>query len=335
MAYDIFMDGWDKGSDPGRMWVAYSGASIVVNPTEGRRGTPCLERQYGSAGDDWMRSALFTSAPKCTLGLAVYLTGGEQSIELRMAHNWGRQMAVKISDYGVYSIIDGAGTEVWSSLDSLPLYSWQHIEFAMFCDASGSYELRVNGVVKAYAPVYGTQSIPGHLINSIYLGWDGPGGTGCRIDDLFFVYGDELKFFGDCRVDTLPLDANSEPQEWAVNQGDAPTGDAFELLNQDAGSLYATTNDAESRFSVDDLSHMAYHVYGVQVVARAGKTDAGAASMVLQVKSGAIIEESEEIGLTTSKLTYWNSLPKNPDGDVAWGLASVNAAEVGIRSVAL
>lgn len=335
MAYELFMDGWDRGDDPGRMWVAYAGAAVVVNPTEGRRDTPCLEREYGPATDDWIRSVLFTPSAKCTLGMAVYLTGGEQSIELRMAHNWGRQIAVKISDYGLYSIIDGAGTEVWTSSDTLPLYSWQHIEFAVFCDATGSYELRVNGIVKAYDASHDTQSISGQLINSIYIGWAGTGDTGCRIDDLFFLHGDELKFIGDCRVDTLPLDANSTPQEWGRNPAETAAEDAYTLLNQDAGSIYAIANDAESRFSVEDLSHMAYYVYGVQVVARAGKTDAGSASMVLQVISDATIDESEEIGLTTSKLTYWNSLPKNPDGDVAWNLTSVNAAEVGVRSVAL
>jgi hypothetical protein len=335
MAYQVFMDGWDRGEDPGRMWVAYAGTGVVINPTEGRRDTPCLEREYGPATDDWMRSVLFTPSAKCTLGMAVYLTGGEQSIELRMAHNWGRQMAVKISDYGLYSIIDGAGTEVWTSSDTLALYSWQHIEFAVFCDAAGSYELRVNGITKAYATGVDTQSIGTSLINSIYIGWAGTGDTGCRIDDLFFLYGDELKFVGDCRVDTLPLDANSTPQGWLVNQAGAPTGDAFDVLNQDAGSVYAIANDAESRFSVDNLTHMAYYVYGVQVVARAGKTDAGTAAMVLQVISDDVVEESVEIGLTTSKLTYWNSLTTNPDGDISWNLASVNAAEVGIRSVAL
>lgn len=335
MTYSVFMDGWDRGDDPGRMWVAYSGTGVIVNPTDGRRETPCLEREYGPATDDWMRSVLFPPSAKCTLGMAVYLTGGEQSIELRLARNWARQIAVKISDYGLYSIIDGAGTEIWSSSDTLPLYSWQHIEFAVFCDAAGSYELRVNGITKAYEATYDTQSISGQLINSIYIGWAGTGDTGCRIDDLFFLYGDELKFVGDCRVDTLPLVANSTPQEWGVNQADAPTGDAFDVLNQDAGSIYAIANDSESRFAVDDLTHMAYYVYGVQVVTRAGKTDAGTASMVLQVISGTTVDESEDIGLTTSKLTYWNSLPKNPNGDVNWNLSSVNAVEVGVRSVEL
>lgn len=335
MAYQVFMDGWDRGDDPGRMWAAYSGAVVIINPTEGRHDSPCLEREYGPATDDWLRSVLFTPSAKCTLGMAVYLTGGEQSIELRMAHNWGRQMAVKISDYGLYSIIDGAGTEVWASSDTLPLYTWQHIEFAVFCDAAGSYELRINGVTRAYATGVDTQSVGTSLINTIYIGWAGTGATGCRIDDLFFLYGDELKLIGDCRVDTLPLDANSEPQDWGLNPAETAAEDAYTLLNQDAGSIYAIVNDAESRFSVDDLTHAAYYVYGVQVVARAGKTDAGTASMVLQVISGTAVEESAEIGLTTSKLTYWNSLPKNPNGDVAWNLASVNAAEVGVRSVAL
>lgn len=333
MAYSVFMDGWDRG-EVGRMWLAHT-AGVVLNETQGRRDTGCLEREYGAATDDWIRSVLFTPSAKCMLGMAVYLTGGEQSIELRMAHNWGRQIAVKISDYGLYSIIDGAGTEIWTSTDTLALYAWQHIELAVFCNATGSYELRVNGITKTYVTGVDTQSVGTSLINSVYIGWAGTGDTGCRIDDLFFLYGDELKFVGDCRVDTLRLDANSTPQEWGVNQGDAPTGDAFAVLNQDAGSIYAIAQDAESRFSVDDLTHMAYYVYGVQVVARAGKTDAGTASMVLQVISSTTVEESEEIGLTTSKLTYWNSLAKNPSGGVSWDLASVNAAKVGVRSVAL
>jgi hypothetical protein len=336
MAYDVFMDGWDRTEgDPGRMWVAYSGAAVIVNPTAGRRDTPCLEREYGAAADDWIRSVLFTPSAKVTLGLAIYLTGGEQSIELRLAHNWGRQIAVKISDFGLYSIIDGSGVDIWTSSDTLPLNAWAHLEFAVFCDAAGSYELRVNGIVKAYDASHDTQSVGSSLINSIYIGWDGPGDTGCLIDDLFFLYGDELKFIGDCRVDTLPLVANATPQDWGRNPAETPAEDAYTLLNQDAGSIYAIANDAESIFEVDDLTHAAYYVYGVQVVTRAGKTDAGTAAMVLELESGATVAESEQIGLTTSKLTYWESWPNNPDGDTAWTLGTVNAANVGVKSVAL
>lgn len=331
MAYEVFMDGWDRGTDPGRMWVAYSG-SLLVNPDQGRRGTPCLERPYGPASDDWLRSVLFTPSAKCTLGLAIYLTGGEQSLELRLGHNWGRQLSVKIFDFGLYSIIDGVGTELWTSTDTLPLNSWQHLEFAVFCDAAGSYELRVNGVVKVYAPTHDTQSIAGSLINSVYIGWDGYGDTGCLIDDLFFLYGDELRFIGDCRVDTLPLTADSTPQEWLVNPD---TESAWSALNQDANSIYALAGDKESRFVVDNLTHQAYHVYGVQVVTRAGKTDAGVASLYLQTQVGTTVAESEEIGLTTSKLTYWDSHAKNPDGDTWWDLSKVNALKVGVRSGAL
>lgn len=332
MAYEIFMDGWDRGSDPGRMWVAYSGSAVVINPTNGRRGTPCLERQYGPASGDWMRSVLFTPAPKCTLALAIYLTGGEQSIELRMGHNWTCQMAVKISDYGVYSVVDGTGAAVWESSDTLPLNSWQHIEFAVFCDAAGSYELRVNGVTKAYDPSRDTQSVPGSLINSIYIGWPGVGDTGCYIDDLFFLYGDELRFLGDCRVDTLPLTADATPQEWQVNPD---TEEAWAALNQDANSIYSLAGDKESRFAVANLTHQAHYVYGVQVVTRAGKTDAGVASLYLQTESGAEVHESPEIGLTTSKLTYWESMVKNPDGPVNWALSTVNSLKIGVRSGAL
>jgi hypothetical protein len=335
MAYDVFMVGWDRGDDPGRMWVAYSGTAVVVNPTEGRRGTPCLERVYGPATDDWIRSVLFTPSPKCTMAMAIYLTGGEQSIELRMAYNWGRQIAVKIGDFGLYSVIDGSGVSLWDSSDTLPLNAWVHIEFAVFCDAAGSYELRVNGVTKAYDATHDTQAIGGSLINSIYIGWDGPGDTGCFIEDLFFLYGDELKFLGDCRVDTLPLVANATPQGWGLNPVETAAEDAYTLLNQDAGSIYAIANDSESIFEVDNLTHAAYYVYAVQVVARAGKTDAGTATMVLELESGPEIAESEQIGLTTSKLTYWESWAKNPDGDSAWNLSSVNSANVGVKSVAL
>ena len=333
MAYELFMDGWDRGG-PGRMWAAHSGASLVVNPTQGRRGTPCLEREYGPATNDWLRSVLFTPAAKCTLGLAIYLTGNEQSIELRLGHNWGRQIALKISDFGLYSIIDGAGTTLWNSLDLLQLNAWHHLELAVFCDAAGTFELRVNGKFKAFGDA-DTQAINGSLINSVYMGWDGVGSTGCYIDDLLFAYGDELRFFGDCRVDTLSLTANATPQEWLVNQAGAPEPDAFSVLNQDEGSIYAAAADKTSRFVVGDIAHLPYRVHGVQVVTRAGKTDAGTATMKLQVESGQTIDESESIALTTSKLTYWNGLTLNPDTNLPWNLASINAAKVGIRSEAL
>jgi hypothetical protein len=333
MAYQVWMEGWDRG-DVGRQWVAYQGSALVINPTEGRRDTPCLEREYGPASDDWIRSPLFPAAPCTTLAFALYLTGNEQSIEFRLGYNWSRQIALKISNFGLFSLIDGAGTEYWASTTTLALNAWNFIELAVLCSATGSYELRVNGITAVYHIDVDTQYISGQTINSIYIGWDGPGDTGCRIDDLHFIYGSELAFFGDSRVDTLPLIANSDPVEWLPNPTGTPTADIYSLLNQDAGTINAVAVDQLAMFSPEELSSGAFFIWGVQVVSRAGKTDAGAAAMTLALRHDDTLAESDPIGLTTSKLTYWQTYQKNPITELDWNLAQIVNLEIGVKSVA-
>ena len=333
MAYQVFMDGWDRGDDPGLMWVAYAGEAVIINPTEGRHDSPCLEREYGPATDDWLRSTLFQSASCVTIGFAIYPLGGEQSIEFRLAFNWNRQLAFKVTDYGAMQIMDGAGDAIWYSSTTLPINAWSYVEFAVLCAASGSYELRINGKQIAYKADTDTQYIGGQTINSVFIGWAGAGDTGCRIDDLYICHGDELKFFGDSRVDTLSLIANAEPQEWFPNPSSTPAEDVYTLLNQDEGTINSVSADAVSMFLPEALSSGATYIWGVQIVTRAGKTDAGDARISLQLRNGDTLIDGEEIGLSTSKLTYWQCYAQNPVTEANWTPVEVVNTDIGVKAI--
>jgi hypothetical protein len=332
MAYSVFMDGWDRGP-VGRMWQVHT-EGLTVNAAGGRHDSACLEREYGPATDDWIRSTLFTPAPCVTLGFAIYLPSGLNNMEFRLARNWERQIALTIGDYGLYGLIDGGGDEIWSCLTALPLDSWHYIEFGVLCDPLGSYELRVNGSTVIYETDVDTQWLSGQVMNSVYIGWGGTTSSGAKIDDLYIAYGDELKFFGDSRVDTLPLIANKEPQDWFPNPAATPAEDVYQLLNQDEGTINAITADDVSMFLPEALSSGAYWIWGVQIVARAGKTDPGDASIALELRYADDLVDGAAIPLSTSKLTYWQGYAINPVTETPWTPAQVVNIDIGVKSIA-
>lgn len=328
MTYAVFMDGWDRGT-VARMWSSQVG--LTVNETAGRRETRCLERVYGPATDDWLRSVIFSASSCVTLGFALYIPSGQQSLEIRLGYNWDRQISLVISNFGLHWLINAGGSTLWNGGEALTLDDWNYIELIVFCDPAGSYELRVNSDVRAYVDNTNTQGISGQLINSLYFSWAGAGNTGCLIDDLYFAYGDELVAFGDSRVDTLPLVANRTPQQWAPNPS-TPTADIYTLLNQEEGSINAVSTGQLAMYKPANLEIGVNRVWATQTVTRAGKTDAGTARIQIEFREGTTLVDGPEFGLSTSRKTYWQGYAKNPVTDAAWTVADVNNAEIGVKA---
>lgn len=68
----------------------------------------------------------------------------------------------------------------------------------------------------------------------------------------------------------------------------------------------------------------------VEAIAYAVNSDAGGGSIAPTIKSGAVTNEATAIGLSTSAAYIQGRWEQNPDGNVAWTPAAVNAIEVGV-----
>lgn len=334
MAYQLFMDGFDHyaTADITKKWSAYAGGVMGIYSTGGRRNGGRLY-MADSQSDRYVHSPAFTASTHVTIGFAVYIANLGYGFYVDFYSASGAQFRFTITTGNKLQAGRGGATADKTSDYAFPYDAWQYVECGVHVADSGSYEVRLNG---STTPIisnvsYDTARYSGEAITSFRLsriGATGPGITGF-IDDLYFAYGDEIKFMGDSRVDALALTGNSTPQDWTPD-----TGNAWERLNQDAGFISSSTVDAVSLFASGDISHNPTAIHGIQLNGAIYKSDAGSREAALVLKSGATTSVGTSKVLSTSSEYIRSAHIVDPNTGSAFTKSNLNAIEVGAKVTA-
>lgn len=132
-------------------------------------------------------------------------------------------------------------------------------------------------------------------------------------------------FLGDRKCVSVLPSANGPTQDWT-----ASTPPAFGCIDEappsDADYIEAATVGNISEFSKSNIPVATANVSGVVLVARALKTDAGAGSMKLGIKSNGVLAQSGDKLLNTTVAYYSHIFETNPDGGIAWTKTAIDAA---------
>lgn len=330
MSYELFMDGFDyyATADITKKWNYYDGRMVAIHETAGRRGGGAMYMGdnigYGfNEGMPILRSVILPPAPKMVVGFALkYYLGGSFST-FWLKSNEGYQFALVISGTtGQFTAYTASGSEI--STYALPSAAYCYVEIGVNLSDTGSYEIRVNGqTILANASVDTTRVASSGLSHFEVTNQAGSPGTK-YIDDFYITYGDEIKFLGDSRVDTLALTANSTPQDWTPD-----TGNAWERLNQDAGYISGRYTGESSLFTLGNLGFSPAVVHGVQLNGHAAKSAAGPKTMALQAKSGGTVATGAAYGLSTDTQLICQPFILNPVTGAPWGGTEIDDLEVG------
>lgn len=330
MAYELFIDGFDHyaTADIGKKW--FSAYACGISPNTGRRNGGCLDVAWNGV----LASFNFTPSSKVVTGFALYVPlNPSAGLRIFFRYNDINQCYFLLPHGSwLWQAVGAAGTVVASATNTMVFGAWNYIEAAVHHDDAGTLELRINGsTLLSGIPLTNadTKATAGASINNIYLDrYVNYGFTGFKIDDLYITYGDEIKFLGDSRVDTLTLTADSSPQDWVPD-----TGNAWERLNQDAGYISANTANATSIFAANNISHNPSIIHGVQINGLAYKSDAGNREAAMVLKSGANTSVGASLALSTDTLLIRNPHIVDPNTGAAFTKAAVNAMEVGVKVV--
>lgn len=321
MAYELFIDGFDHYNDASILvlkWPYRYGA--LVSSGNGRRGTNALTlyspgfylgRPVSTSAKGVIAAAVKFTTPNRTY-FSVY-DGSTRQIYLLLTSDQRLQVAME-------------STVLATSTNVISLNTYYYVEFGFHINNSGSFEVRVNGSSSGWIPSTNsdTQRSGNASFNAFYFG-DGEG----YYDDVYCTFGDEIKFLGDSRVDTLALTANSTPQDWTPD-----TGNAWERLNQDAGYISSGTVDAVSLFAAGDISHNPSTIHGIQLNGHAYKSDAGSREAALVLKSGATTDVGDSVALSTNTLLIREPYIVDPNTGSAFTKSNLNAIEVGVKVAA-
>lgn len=328
MAYELFLDSFDTDASAGRWALALDlYASIAVPSTgNGRHGSSSARiGAYFPGGYGGYRAPYFTASTHITAGVAFRTNGNVVAALLFQPNNTtgADSVLVSVDSDRLIKWRIGYGGATTSTGVVADASAWYYLECGVVVSSSGALTIKLNGNTIANITGVDTRPLGVATINSVGLFSYHPS---TDFDDFYVAYGDELKWLGDIRVDALALTANATPQDWTPD-----TGNAWERLNADAGTITGTDVGDKSLFEIADFTPATSAIHAVQLTAKGRKTDAGSRSMALVIKSDATEDVGPDLALSDSTLTYTRTFETDPDTSGAWTDAALDALQVGVK----
>lgn len=336
----VFLDGADHYAtvDLNKKYSIVAGTA-TINATAGRRGGGCIVLPWNGTTNYVERG--FSASASWIVGFALHsdtLTG--QPI-LSMRDAGTAQIDVRLDTNGALSVLRGATVLGATPAGSVVTGSYTYIEVrAVIHPTAGAVEIRLNGSATAALSLsnINTRATSNSSADSIRFVAGGVNfGTSCRFDDIYIIdaSGAPNAFLGDTRIDAYRPNAAGSSTAFATRVGAASNFQAVNQTNPDGDTSYvedATVGDRDL-YSMADMTHSAAQVHAVQVVATALKSDAGARSLALPVKSGETVSAGPGQALSTAYVMYRRVLETDPATGAAWTRDAVNALEAGIEVV--
>jgi len=253
------------------------------------------------------------------------------------------QGALQVNAVGTLSLLRG-GVVVATSIRSLFANVFYYIEFKHIIDnVAGLLEARVDGAVWATF-VGDTQNTANATADQIRLNghWNA---CDTSVDDLYILDGVDQSiadpnsppnnnYWGDTQVECRVPNGAGTYAEFNTLVGAASHWQACNEVPPNEDTSYVDTPDVDDRdtFAFQDLSVVSATIPGIQVLIRARKTAAGAASMARMYRRAAVDNQGADVALQESYAYIREIMGGDPIGAGAWTVAALNAAEFGARA---
>ena len=227
---------------------------------------------------------------------------------------------------------------------SIPVLTWIYLEFGatIGVDEDGAIELRLNGsaepeILREYID---TQVSTNASFNAVAL--LAGSNASAYFDDFYFISTYATfplnTFLGDTRVQTLYPTGPGSSTQWSpffgANWEMVDDGYAGSGMDQDASYNLSSSSGQVDLFQINDITGSVLPTIYSTRVTWEGKKDAAAPTTVRsKLKSGATVYNGPGVVLPTTYATYCTTYDKNPNGNVAWTVAAINALEIGYENV--
>lgn len=334
----LFMDGFDHYgiNDFLRKWSGYSGSTMSISTTLGRRGGGCLvgpssayknfEALYGTliVGFAVRHSTFSSSAVDYSL---MYLGSGASQYVKTLTSTAGE----------IYVINDSGAVIGRTRPNVLSALTFAYVEIKVVAGVStGAVEIRVNGKVELSITNVRTSSnsFASFGFGASLVGIINDGAM--RLDDLYVVDtsgGVNNDFLGDCRVDAYMPTSEGSLQQWTPVPAGVHYTTVDENPNNDSDYVETATSGNVELFGYTDLANVPLAIFGVQLNTAIRKTDAGARNFNGAAKVGGTTYFGPNIPINDSVIyrpTIWD---KNPATSAAWTRTEIDNAEFGVKLV--
>ena len=218
------------------------------------------------------------------------------------------------------------GTAIVASA-AVPLDTETHIEVRiLFHQSAGSVHIYINGILADSATGIDTIDQGATLDNILFFTTAQTAYlyTGWKWGD--FVIHTGTSPIGDVGVYYLPADADGADSDFTPSAG--ANYQCVDEIGPDEDTTYNESDGtAGHRDSFETAGIAGMDILSVGVLARARKTDSGAATLLLGAIHGASEDQSAAKGLSEDYLTFTEFFDVCPSTSAAWSSAEVTAAE--------
>ena len=343
-----FRDSFSHYGDSGSKWSSGGGS---IQTSGGRWGGPYLSVVSGYGGVSGP-SVLLPAAATWYVGVALCPTGawqwegtnGEHVFQLRDGLN-GPQVSLRLDSLGRLfvqrgSITSNPGPVLWT--DSVPLGAlgqWHYVEFGVTIGATGSFEVRVDGVTRSgvQSPM-NTQATGNASANTVGLGFLSAGGAAIAFNDFYACDSAGTRnntFLGDVRVQALMPAADGDLSQFTPSSGTTHYNLVDEIPpDGDTSYVSSPTPGNVDLYQLGDVAAVSGSILGVAVYSFARKDDAGTRTIANVIKTGGVEYDGPAQALSMSYTYFTEHWETNPATGLPWTIADVNALQVGCKVVA-
>jgi hypothetical protein len=355
----LYMDGFDLQDTLIRWTTIGYTASVVYTPATRLGAGKCVHLTVGSGGGVGGQIQIvrtFTPSAQVYVGAALQVgvdtgitseptanffglcgdNGTTGHLYLRRTSSSAIQLYRGDPATGTFN--SPSGTLLATSAPGTFDANWHYVEMsATLHDSTGAVTVKVDGTT--------ILTFTGDTKN---------GGTSTNIDTLKFKAGrynfeptatitiDDLylcnstgtvnnTFLGDVRVQSLlPSGAGASTELAVTGAANNHTAAGESPYNNATYNSSATVGQRDT-YALSDLAAGTAGILGVQAVAHMQKSDSGAASAKLAIKSGATVYYDATQSLGTAIAAYSQVRETDPATSAAWTLAAVNALEAGME----
>lgn len=325
----LFFTGFEAGIMPP---LSVSGAESYIVTTPVKTGSYSARTFTSISG--WGTATGWTltlPTPQSDLyfGAWVYFTlDGSAKQELRFNLSDGNYIGIKpYSSYNGY--VNSTNTAIGTL--GIAANTWRHLQVHIVVSDTGTFECRVDGCVNFS---YSGDTKPGTGTTIVSISEFGYGGGsvhnfGFYLDNIAIGTGD---WPGDLRVDGIQPSADTATAEWTPSTGATNYACVDERPPSDTDYISTTVTGRRTILELTDFDVTNKTPMAVNVYARMNKSNAAVDTIKYGIISGAT-ETVVDQQLTTVMTDYMTFLPLNPDGNIAWDDASLDALKLVFESV--
>lgn len=313
----------------GTQWVSFERDFFLTDRGDGRKWISTVSYTTNLQSYSW--------AGKTTIFVAFRLKKAVASntalINFYDGTSWLGVLGINAAGSIVYTL--GANSSptvdvVATSVGTVPLNTETHVEVKIvFNNSAGSVKIWLNGVLDSDTTGKDTIKYGTSCTCTRWLGGQSYTQSPPDDEDLFgdFIVHSAADALGDLGVYYLPVDADGVDADFTPSAGD--NYQCVDEIGPDEDTTYNESDGtAGHRDSFETAGVSGMTVHSVGVLARARKTDTGAATLLLGAVHGGSEDQSAAKTLSEDYLTLVEFFDTCPSTAAAWSAAEVTAAEL-------